>query len=64
MRRMEYNVADDKIPLVTAASQSTAAVWSVYIGGSIQVRETNAGEIQYRMGEDTKWTFAGMKGAY
>lgn len=61
---MEYNVADDKIPLVTTASASKDAVWSVYIGGSIQVRETNSGAIEYRMGDDTKWTFAGMKGVY
>jgi hypothetical protein len=61
---MEYNVAEDKIPLVTTASQSTAAVWSVYIGGSIQVRETNAGAIEYRMGDDTEWTFAGVKEVY
>lgn len=61
---MEYNVAEDRIPLVTTASQSATAVWSVYIGGSIQVRENNTGAIEYRMGDETDWTFAGMKATY
>lgn len=60
---MEYNVIDDQIPLVTyAATKDT--VWNLYIGGSIQVRELNSGTIEYRMADDTEWTFAGLKGVY
>ncbi len=60
---MEFNVIDDTIPLV-ANVRSADTIWSLYIAGSIQVRETNAGAIEYRMGESTDWTFAGMKEVY
>ena len=52
---MEYNVADDQIPLVTSV-RSAESAWNLYIGGSIQVRETNAGLIQIRTGDETEWT--------
>lgn len=60
---MEYNVAEDQIPLVTYVNSKESA-WNVYLGGSIQVRERNNGAIEYRMSEDTEWTFAGMKEVY
>lgn len=60
---MEYNVAEDKIPLVTYAN-TPDSVWSVYIGGSIQVRETYSGLIQTRTGDQEDWVTVGTKEVY
>lgn len=57
-----YNMIEDEIPLVSYV-RSVDTVWNLYIGGAIQVRETNAGEIQYRMGDEIDWTTAGFKEA-
>jgi hypothetical protein len=60
---MEYNVAEDTIPLVTYVSSKESA-WNVYIGGSVQVRETNAGLVQVRTDDATEWTTVGTRGVY
>lgn len=53
---------EDEMPLVSYV-RTVDAAWNLYIGGAIQVRETNAGEVQYRMGDETEWTTAGFKEA-
>lgn len=61
---MEYNVAEDTLPLVTSA-RTPDSVWNVYIGGSIQVRETNSGLIQVRTTQtDDEWLTVGTKEVY
>lgn len=55
-----YNVTEDKIPLVSTV-RSVDAAWNMYIGGVIQIREKNSGEVQFRMGDETTWTTAGFK---
>lgn len=57
-----YNVIEDTIPLVTSV-RTVDTAWSIYVGGVIQIREKNTGEIQYRMGGETEWTHAGFKEA-
>jgi hypothetical protein len=54
---------EDTIPLVTYAN-TPDSVWSVYIGGSVQVRETNSGLIQVRTGDAEDWTTVGSKEVY
>lgn len=51
---------EDTIPLVTSV-RTVDTAWNLYIGGAIQVREKNNGEVQFRMGGDTEWTTAGFK---
>lgn len=51
---------EDEMPLVNYV-RTVDAAWNLYIGGAIQVREKNTGEIQYRMGGETEWTHAGFK---
>jgi hypothetical protein len=58
-----YNVANDEIPLVTYARTADTA-WNLYIGGTVQVRETNAGLVQVRTGDETDWTTVGTKEVY
>ena len=58
-----YNVAQDQIPLVTYARTRDTA-WNVYIGGSVQVRETNAGLIQVRTADQTDWQTVGAREVY
>lgn len=55
-------MTEDTIPLVTSV-RTVDTAWNLYIGGAIQVREKNNGEIQFRMGDETKWTTAGFKEA-
>lgn len=57
---MEYNVVEDQIPLVSYA-RTKESVWNVYIGGVIQVRETNAGLIQVRVGDNITWITVSTK---
>jgi hypothetical protein len=52
----------DGIPLVNFASTPESA-WQVYLGGSIAVRETNAGVIQIKTKDETVWTTVGTKEA-
>ena len=59
---MEYNVVEDQIPLVSYA-RTRESVWNVYIGGVIQVRETNAGLVQIRVGDSTVWETVSTKEA-
>lgn len=59
---MEYNVVEDQIPLVSYA-RTKESVWNVYIGGVIQVRETNAGLVQIRVGDSTAWETVSTKEA-
>lgn len=56
-------MADDTIPLVSHV-RTVDTAWNVYIGGSIQVRETNAGLIQIRTEDTTTWTTVGTKAVY
>ena len=56
-------MAEDQIPLVTYARTKDTA-WNLYIGGTVQVRETNAGIVQVRTGTDTEWTTVGTKEVY
>lgn len=51
---------DETPPLVTAV-RTVDTAWNLYIGSAIQVRETNSGRIEYRMGDETEWTLAGYK---
>lgn len=53
----------DSIPLVTYAS-TPDSVWNVYIGGSVQVRETNTGLIQVRTEGNLHWQTVGSKAVY
>jgi hypothetical protein len=53
----------DNIPLVSFAS-TPDSVWQVYLGGSIAVRETHAGLIQTKTGDDQTWTTVGTKAVY
>lgn len=61
--RKGYNVAEDQIPLVTYARTKDTA-WNLYIAGSVQVRETNAGLIQVRTGTQIEWLTVGTKEVY
>lgn len=55
-------MSEDQIPLVSYA-RTKESVWNVYIGGVIQVRETNAGLVQIRVGDDTAWETVSTKEA-
>lgn len=50
----------EPIPLAAFANTRESA-WQFYIGGSVAIRETNAGEIQVKLGDDTGWTTVGTK---
>lgn len=53
----------DNIPLVNFASTPESA-WQVYIGGSIAVRETNAGLVQIKTKDDDEWKTVTTKAVY
>jgi hypothetical protein len=61
---MEYNHMEDEMPLVTYA-RTPDSVWNLYIGGSVQVRETNAGLVQVRTTQTgDEWLTVGTKEVY
>ena len=55
---------EDEMPLVTYA-RTPDSVWNLYIGGSVQVRETNAGLVQVRTTQTgDEWLTVGTKEVY
>jgi hypothetical protein len=60
---MEYNRMNDEMPLVNYA-RTPDTVWNLYIGGSVQVRETNSGLIQVRTTQTDDWLTVGTKEVY
>lgn len=53
----------NELPLASFANTRESA-WQFYIGGSVAIRETNAGEIQVKLGDATEWTTVGTKEVY
>lgn len=58
-----HTVRYDNIPLVNFAS-TPDSTWQVYLGGSIAVRETNAGLIQIKTADSTEWETVTTKEVY
>ncbi len=58
-----HTVTYDNQPLVAFASTPDSA-WQVYLGGSIAVRETNAGLIQIKTADRDEWDTVGSKVVY
>jgi len=54
---------NDEMPLVNYA-RTPDTVWNLYIGGSVQVRETNSGLIQVRTTQTDDWLTVGTKEVY
>jgi hypothetical protein len=58
-----HTVTYNNQPLVAFASTPESA-WQVYLGGSIAVRETNAGLIQIKTADEDRWTTVASKEVY
>lgn len=56
---MEYNVAEDRIPLVNWISQPDSE-WAMYIDGKVAIRLHRNNEIQVKMGDETAWSPIGL----